>query len=189
MPPTTAASGNTTSSRNLRYLRSPASRRRRGSAAIFFGAGAGGTPFCSAGNFSTGSAIALLLFLSFFVGALDGLANVFLDGFELSEQAVRVGRVDAFECRRRQFGPQPAQFAEQRARRLAQIEPVDAAVAIVAAALDPAVVAQPVDQPRQGNRLHLHLFREFRLLQALGAFHLGQHGPLRAGDAVARRLL
>src|SRR3954447_10983879 len=140
MPPITAASGNATSSRNLRYLRSPASRRRRGSAAIFF-EGAGGTAFCSAGNFNTGSAIALLLFLSFFVGALDGVANIFLDGFELSEQAVRVSRVDTFERRRRQFGPQSAQFAEQRARRLAQIEPVDAAVAIVAAALDPAVVA------------------------------------------------
>src|SRR3954453_14803435 len=136
MPPTTAASGNTTSSRNLRYLRSPASSRRRGSAAIFFGEGAGGTPFCSTGNFSTGSAIALLLFLSFFVGALDSVANVFLDGFEVSEQTLRVGRIDAFERGRRQFGAQPAQFAEQRTRGLAQIEPVDAAVAVIAAALD-----------------------------------------------------
>src|SRR3954447_18141304 len=130
MPPITAASGNATSSRNLRYLRSPASRRRRGSAAIFF-EGAGGTAFCSAGNFNTGSAIALLLFLSFFVGALDGVANVLLDGFELAEQAVCVGRIDALQRGRRQFGAQPAQFAKQRARRLAQIEPVDAAVAVI----------------------------------------------------------
>src|SRR3954454_20884755 len=112
MPPITAASGNTTSSRNLRYLRSPASRRRRGSAAIFFGEVVGGTPFCSAGNFNTGSAIALLLFLSFFVGALDGVANVFLDGYELSEQALRLRWVDAFQRGRRQFGAQFAQFAE-----------------------------------------------------------------------------
>src|SRR4051812_31539689 len=144
MPPIAAASGNTTSSRNLRYLRKDASRRRRGSAAIFFGELSGGTPFCSAGNFSTGSAIVLLLFLSFFVGALDGVANVFLDGFELSEQAVRVGRVDALERRRRQLGAQSAQFAEQRPCRLAQIEPVDTAVGIVAAALDPAIVAKTV---------------------------------------------
>src|SRR6185295_13765385 len=118
-----------------RYLRVAASRRRRGSAAIFVGAVSGGTPFCSAGNFSTGSAIALFLLLRFFVRALDRVADVFLDGFELSEQAVRVGRVDAFQRGRRQFGAQPAQFAEQRPRRLAQIQPVDAAVAIVAAAL------------------------------------------------------
>src|ERR1700709_1537194 len=137
MPPIAAASGNTTSSRNLRYLRSPASRRRRGSAATFFGSLSGGTPFCSAGNFSTGSAIALVFLLRFFIRALDGVANVFLDGFELSEQPMRVGRVDAFKRGRRQFGAQPAQFAEQRARGLAQIQPVDASVAIVAAALDP----------------------------------------------------
>src|SRR5258707_15409305 len=148
----TAACCTTTSSRNLRYLRSLASRRRRGSAAIFCGEVSGGTPFCSAGNFSTGSAIALFFLLRFFIRALDGVANVFLDGFELSEQALRVGRGDAFKRGRRQFGAQPAQFAEQRARRLAQIEPVDAAVGIVAAALDPAVVAEPVDQSRQCDR-------------------------------------
>ena len=100
-----------------------------------------------------------------------------------------VGRIDAFERGRGQFGAQPAQFAEQRARGLAQIKPVDAAVGLVAAALDPAIVAQPVDQPGQRDRLHFHLFGEFRLLQALGALDLGQHRPLRPGDAVARGLL
>src|SRR3954466_8051235 len=139
MPPSSATSGSTTSNSRRRYFRKAASRRRRGWAAALAAGCSGGLAFCSAGNFSTGSAIALLLFLSFFVGALDGVANVFLDGFELSEQAVRVGRIDAFKRGRRQFGPQPAQFAEQRARRLAQIEPVDAAVAVIAAALDPAV--------------------------------------------------
>src|ERR1700730_18144999 len=133
MPPITAASGNTTSSRNLRYVRSPASRRRRGSAAIFSGEDAGGTPFCSAGNFNTGSAIARFFLLRFFVRILDRVADVFLDGFEVAEQAVRIGRVDAFQRGRRQFGTQAAQFGEQRARRLAQIKPVDAAIGVVAA--------------------------------------------------------
>src|ERR1700709_1945966 len=114
MPPIAAASGNSTSSRNLRYLRSPASRHRRGSAAIFFGELSGGTPFCSAGNFSTGSAIARFFLLRFFIRALDGVANVFLDGLELSEQALRVGRVDAFKRGRRKFGAQPAQFPQPR---------------------------------------------------------------------------
>src|ERR1700710_1712898 len=108
MPPITAASGNTTSSRNLRYLRSPASRRRRGSAATFFGEVSGGTPFCSAGNFSTGSAIARFFLLGFFIRALDGVANVFLDGFELSEQAVRVGRADALQRGCGELGAQSA---------------------------------------------------------------------------------
>src|SRR3954466_4108747 len=107
MPPIAATSGNTTSSRNLRYLRRDASRRRRGSAAIFFGEVSGGTPFCSAGNFSTGSAIALFFLLRFFIRALDRVANVFLDGFELPEQALRVRRVDAFQRGRREFRAQP----------------------------------------------------------------------------------
>src|SRR4051812_21776477 len=97
-----ATSGSTTSSRNRRYFLSPANSPRRGSAAALDSGCSGGLAFCSAGNFNTGSAIALLLFLSFFVGALDGVANVFLDGFEVSEQAVRVGRIDAFQRGRRQ---------------------------------------------------------------------------------------
>src|SRR5258708_3403008 len=79
-------------------------------------------------------------------GVLDGVAHVFLDGFELVEQAVGVGRTDALQRRGGQFGAQAAQFAEQRAGGLAQIKPVDAAVGLVAAALDPAIVAELVDQ-------------------------------------------
>jgi hypothetical protein len=37
----------------------------------------------------------------------------------LREQAVGVGRIDAFERGRRQFGAQPGELAEQRTRRLA----------------------------------------------------------------------
>jgi hypothetical protein len=97
----------------------PAINRRRGSAAILVRGLRGGLPFCSGGN----------------------LRHVFLDRFQLGEQAMRVSRIDAFERGRRQFGAQPAQFAEQRTRSLAQIEPVDAAVGIVAAAFNPAVIA------------------------------------------------
>jgi len=137
----------------------------------------------------TGSAIALLLSGRFAGWGLDGIADVFLDDFELGEQAVGIGRIDAFQRGRGQFGAQPCELGEQRARGLAQIETVDAAVVVVAAALDPAIVAELVDQPRQRDRLHLHLLGEFRLLQAFLAFYLGQHGPLRAGDAVTRSLL
>src|ERR1700751_1026937 len=94
----------------------PASSRRRGSAATFTLGVAAGLPFCSGGNLRTGSAIALL-----FLGRLSGrvlnrIAYVFLDGFELGEQAVGVGGIDALERGRREFGTQPAQLAQQRPR-------------------------------------------------------------------------
>src|ERR1700681_1086151 len=115
----------------------PAINRRRGSAAILMRGLSGGAPFCSGGNLRIGSANALLLSWWFAGGILDGVAHVFLDLFQLGQQAMGVGRIDAVECGGRQFGAQPAQFAEQRAGGLAQIEPVDAAVAVVAAALAP----------------------------------------------------
>src|SRR5260370_34120721 len=122
----------------------PAINRRRGSAASLV-RGLGGLPFCSGGNLRTGSAIALLLLWRFTGWILNGVAHVFLDRFQLVEQAMGVGRIDAFERGRRQLRTQPAQFAQQRTRSLAQIEAVDAAVGIVAAAFDPAVVAEAID--------------------------------------------
>src|SRR3954466_14364809 len=97
MPPSSATSGSTTSNSRRRYFRKAASRRRRGCAAALATGCSGGLAFCSTGNFSTGSAIALLLFVGFFVGALDGVADVFLDGLELREQAMRVRRTDALQ--------------------------------------------------------------------------------------------
>src|SRR5882724_10629142 len=120
----------------------PAISRRRGSAASFGRAGEAGLAFCSGGNLSTGSANALLLSGRFAGRILDRVANVFLDRFELGEQAVGVSGVDAFQRGRRQFGAQAPELAQQRTRRLLQIEPVDAAVGLVAAALDPAIVAE-----------------------------------------------
>src|SRR5260370_660626 len=107
-------------------------KRRRGSAAILI-RGFGGLPFWSGGNFRTGSAKALLLLWRFTGWILNGVAHVFLDRFQLVEQAMSIGRIDAFERGRRQLGAQPAQFAQQRTRGLAQVEAVDAAVGIVAA--------------------------------------------------------
>src|ERR1700759_1642666 len=113
----------------------PAISRRRGSAASFFG-GEAGLAFCSGGNLRTGSAI-LLFFLGKFFGRLvswilDRVADVLLDRFQLGEQAMRIGGIDAVERGRSEFGAQAGQFAEQRPCGLAQIEPVDAAVAVVA---------------------------------------------------------
>src|SRR5260370_37060790 len=84
--------------------------------------GFGGLPFCSSGNLRTGSDIALLLLWRFTGWILNGVAHVFLDRFQLVEQAMGVGRIDAFERGRRQLRTQPAQFAQQRTRSLAQVE-------------------------------------------------------------------
>src|SRR4029077_18678176 len=122
-----------------------ASSRRRGAAGGLVVGASGGLAFCSGGNFRTGSAITLLFLCLFARHGLDGVADVFLDLFQLREQPLRVSRVDAVERGRGQFGAQLGELQQQRSRRLAQIEPVDAAVVFVAAPLDPAVVAELVD--------------------------------------------
>src|SRR4029079_5634327 len=132
----------------------PAIRARRGSAESFGrDSGDAGLPFCSGGNLSTGSAIALFLSRRLVRRMLDRVANVLLDAVELVEKAMGVGGVDAVERGRRQFGAQPGEFSQQGPRRLAQIEAVDAAVVSVAAAFDPAIVTELVDQPGQRDRL------------------------------------
>src|SRR6476469_1328141 len=122
----------------------PAISRRRGSAASFGRAvGAAGLPFCSGGNLRTGSANALLL--SGFAGRiLDRGANVFLDGLELGEQAVGIGGIDAFQRGGGELRAQAGELAEQWACGLLQKEAVDAAIGLVAATLDPVIVAQLV---------------------------------------------
>src|SRR5579871_3761547 len=109
--------------------------RRRGWPASFSCVGCTGAPFCSGGNFNTGSAIALFLPCIFFI--LNGVAEVFLDRLQLGEQPVCVRRADALKRGVGDLGTQPAQLGEQGASRLAQVKPVDAAVGLVAAALDP----------------------------------------------------
>src|SRR6478609_1620335 len=120
----------------------PAIRRRRGSAAILMRGLTGGLLFCSGGNLRIGSAITLFLPRRLADGILDRVTNVLLDLFELREQAVGIRRIDAFQRGRGKFGAQPGQLAEQRTGGLLQVKTVDAAVGFVAAALDPAIVAE-----------------------------------------------
>src|SRR5438874_2685169 len=127
----------------------PAMRRRRGSAAILVRSLPGGLPFCSGGNLRIGSAITLFLSRRLDDGILDRVTNVLLDRFELGEQAVRIRGIDAFQRGGGEFGAKPGEFAEQGTGGLLQIKPVDAAVGFVAAAFDPVIVAELVDQSRQ----------------------------------------
>src|SRR3954451_14733435 len=93
----------------------PAISRRRGSAASFGRAvGAAGLPFCSGANLRTGSANALFLSGRFAGRVLDRVANVFLDRFELGEQAVGISGIDALQRGRGEFRAQPGELAEQR---------------------------------------------------------------------------
>src|SRR6202140_808081 len=134
----------------------PAISRRRGTAAILVRGFGEGLAFCSGGNFSTGSAIVLFLPRRLLRRILYSVAHVFLDRLQLGEQTVGVCGIDALERGRGQLRAESAQLAEQRTRSLAQIKPIDAAVGIVAAAFDPAVVAEPVDPSRQRDRLDFH---------------------------------
>src|SRR6185437_12807598 len=131
-----------------------ASSRRRGSAASFLAGRPAGAPFCSGGNFNTGSAIALFFLRCVRLMVLAGVAHVLLDQVELGEEAEGVSGIDALERGRGDFRAKARELAEQLAPGLAQIEAVDAAVGFIAAPLDPAAVAELVDQPRQRDRLH-----------------------------------
>jgi hypothetical protein len=64
-----------------------------------------------------------------------------------------------------------------------------AAVAAIGAALDQAVVAQPVHQPRQRDRLDIERLRQIGLLEAFMPLQPQQHRPLRPGHAETARLL
>ena len=77
----------------------------------------------------------------------------------------------------------------QRARERRQMEALGASVVRIEAALDHSVGTQPVDEARQGDRLQVEHFGEFGLLQALGMFQPGHHGPLGTGDAKPARAL
>ena len=84
---------------------------------------------------------------------------------------------------------QHVELFKHRPRGGRQEQPLGAPVVRVAAPLDQAVVAEPVDQPGQRDRLDVEHFCEFRLLEALIALEPEQHGPLRAGHAELTRLL
>src|SRR5258706_8772274 len=132
-------------------------KRRRGSAAILV-RGFGGLPFWSGGNFKIGSAKALLLLRRSTGWILNGVAHVFLDRFQLVEQAIGVGRIDAFERGCRQLGTQPAQFAQQRTRSLAQIEAAYAAAGIPAPPSGPAPFAPATCAQRRRHSMRFPLF-------------------------------
>jgi len=68
--------------------------------------------------------------------------------------------------------------------RWAEVQPPDAAVLRVGAALHHAAGFQPVDQPRDGDRLDLEQFRQLLLGDAGLALQPEQDAPLRAGHAV-----
>ena len=65
-----------------------------------------------------------------------------------------------------------------------QIEAVGAPVARMRTTLDKAVLAQPVDQPHQGDRLDLEALGHLGLGHALLALQPCQHAPLGARHAV-----
>ena len=64
-----------------------------------------------------------------------------------------------------------------------EIDALDAPVAVLRAALDPAVGLEPVDHPAGAGALHLHHVGKLGLRRAGMAVQPRQHQPLRARDA------
>ena len=64
-----------------------------------------------------------------------------------------------------------------------QVDALDAPVAGLGAALDPAIGHEPVDHAAGGRLLDLHHVGELGMRGAGAAMQAGQHQPLRAGDA------
>jgi hypothetical protein len=78
------------------------------------------------------------------------------------------------------------QLLDQRLRLLGDVEPPRPAVLGVARPLDQPGFLQPVDDPRQGDRLHIEHFGQFDLAQARKASQPEEHLPLRASHAERR---
>ena len=103
-------------------------------------------------------------------------------------RSMRLG-VEAVEHRLHHVLAELGEAVEQRPRGRRQVQPLGAAVVRIGAALDQAVVGQPVEQPGQRDRLQVEDFGELGLLEALGAVEPQQHRPLRAGHAELARPL
>src|SRR5712671_650125 len=119
----------------------------------------------------------------------DHLPQVFLHGAELADQPFDRRLVDAGEDLRHEALAQREQAVEQRPRRRGEEQALGAAVMRIGAALDHVAVAQPVDQPRQGDGLEVEHLGELVLLEPLAALQADQHRPLGARHPVLARQL
>ncbi len=93
-----------------------------------------------------------------------------------------VVRVQPLEHRSHHVVAQLGEPVHQRTRQRGEMQALGPAIGRIEAALDHAVRAQAVDQPRDGNRLQVEHLGQFRLLEALVIFEPGHDGPLGAGD-------
>ena len=119
----------------------------------------------------------------------DRLAEIFFDGGEMRDHVFDHRAVDAGQHIRHHVVGEDVELFQHRARRRRQEQSLGAPVVGVAAPFDQAVVAQPVDQPGQGDRLEVENFRELGLLEAFVALEPEQHRPLRPGHAELPGLL
>ena len=74
-------------------------------------------------------------------------------------------------------------LVDQRACLVGNDQPAGTLVAIVDAALDPALLFQPVDQPAERRLFDLEHLGERRLAHPFAAIDVDQHAPLRARQA------
>src|SRR5256885_2342692 len=105
-------------------------------------------------TFNEGSAITLHV-LQCLIG--NSLPEVFPREPELRKQHVNGGRIDAGQHLFRQLLDLARDAVEQRACGRGEVKPFGAAIIRVGPALDQAVVAKPVDEPGQRDRLNVEV--------------------------------
>ena len=92
-----------------------------------------------------------------------------------------VGEIEALEHGSHHVLAKLGEPVHQRPRERGQMQALGAPVVRIGTALDHAVRAQPVDQPRQRDRLQVEHFGEFRLLQPLGVLQPRHARPIGRG--------
>ena len=119
----------------------------------------------------------------------DGRAQVVFHRAELAAACARSRRRSPSSTVSIMSAPRSAKRSSSGRAAGVRYKPLGAAIVRIGAALDQAVVAEPVDQPRQRDRLQVEHFGEFGLLEALARSMPHQHRPLRAGHAELARPL
>src|SRR5580692_3617332 len=175
-PATTAMVGATTSRmKRIRWrsaLRTPESDVVRGLAGCRLGA-----------SLRAGSAIVLLFSRTGGAALRDRLAQILFHHRKLGDDLFDALARHAVKRRGHHVLAKLAEPFEQRSRRGGEKQPLGAAIVGIGTALDQPVLAQPIEQPGQSDRLQIEHFSELRLLQPLETIKPNQHRPLRPGHA------
>ena len=112
---------------------------------------------------------------------LDRLAQVLLDDGKLADDLLDALARHALERFPHHVLAELTEALQQRPCRRRQEQPLGPAVIGIGAAFDQAVLAQPVEQAGQSDRLEVEHFGKFGLLEALKAVEPRRAPPIAPG--------